>query len=539
MPTPSGSGPRKATRRARTPDAPTSSHKTYGASELIVVAYAEAGLRVRAGEVASVRGARHRQLTEVAVRDDVSMTPLFGPEDRVARMADAAAPRALAPIPDLTVYYHVDGAATELDELAERFDSVDEIAGAYVKPPGEPPVRTVSPPSAEAAPAITPNFEARQGYLDAAPGGVDARYAWTFPGGGGQGVSIIDCEWGWRFDHEDLNQVQGGVVIGTADADTDHGTAVIGALSGDRNTFGITGICPEAMISAAAFSGPTAATIRAAASRLQPGDLLLLEIHRAGPRDGFRRRADQFGYIAIEWWPDDLAAIQFATSQGIIVVEAAGNGAQDLDDTLYSTPAKGFPKSWVNPFARTTVDSGAIVVGAGAPPPGTHERSHGADRSRLDFSNHGGVVDAQGWGEEVTSTGYGDLQRGGDARFFYTDTFNGTSSASPIVTGVLASLQGARRAAGASAMTPQQARQWLRTSGTPQTDEPGRPATQRIGNRPDLRELIDVHVTGKVDGFEMGASLGRRGFRTASAGIEQRLAYLEAVVEVLTRMLRG
>ena len=51
----------------------------------------------------------------------------------------------------------------------------------------------------------------------------DARYAWTFPGGGGAGVSIIDCEWGWRFDHEDLVTTQGGVVIGTAGTDTDHG----------------------------------------------------------------------------------------------------------------------------------------------------------------------------------------------------------------------------------------------------------------------------------------------------------------------------
>ena len=38
----------------------------------------------------------------------------------------------------------------------------------------------------------------------------------------------------------------------------------------------------------------------------------------------------------------------------------------------------------------------------------------------------------QGWGWEVTSTGYGDLQGGSDKNRWYTDQFNGTSSASPI-----------------------------------------------------------------------------------------------------------
>ena len=34
------------------------------------------------------------------------------------------------------------------------------------------------------------------------------------------------------------------------------------------------------------------------------------------------------------------------------------------------------------------------------------------------------------------------------------------------------------------------ARDLLRATGSPQQDAPGRPATQRIGNRPDLRQLI-------------------------------------------------
>ena len=269
-------------------------------------------------------------------------------------------------------------------------------------------------------------------------------------------------------------------------------------LCGDRNAFGITGICPDAFIRAAAFSGPTASTIHSAADKLGAGDIILLEIHRAGPRHNFQARSDQLGYVAIEWWPDDFDAIRYANSRGIIVVEAAGNGAENLDDALYSVRPAGFPNSWTNPYNRANRDSGAVVVGAGAPPPGTHGVSWGADRSRLDFSNYGALIDAQGWGREVTSTGYGDLQGGGDARIWYTDHFSGTSSASPIVVGVLGALQGALRAAGKTPMTPATARAWLRATGSPQQDEPGRPATQRIGNRPDLKALIQAHVKGNI-----------------------------------------
>ena len=189
----------------------------------------------------------------------------------------------------------------------------------------------------------------------------------------------------------------------------------------------------------------------------------------------------------MEWWPDDFAAILNATSRGIIVVEAAGNGAENLDDNLYQTPGVGFPAGWTNPFRRTNRDSGAIIVGAGAPPPGTHGNNHGPDRSRLDFSNWGALIDTQAWGREVTTCGYGDLQGGANEDIWYTDQFSGTSSASPIVTGVIACIQGMARARGVPVLTPAQVRNCLRTTGSPQQDAPGRPATQRIGNRPDIR----------------------------------------------------
>jgi len=134
-------------------------------------------------------------------------------------------------------------------------------------------------------------------------------------------------------------------------------------------------------------------------------------------------------------------------------------------------------------------------VGAGAPPLNTHGRNHGPDRSRLDFSNYGSIVDAQGWGREVTTTGGrhdnpGDLQGGTDENKWYTDRFSGTSSASPIVVGAVGCCQGALKAVGRPLLTPADVRDLLRTTGSPQTDEPSRPATQRIGNRPDLEGML-------------------------------------------------
>ncbi len=469
--------------------------RSFGsARELIVVAKPEAGLRASGPEIASATGAEVASLANLIASEGISLQPLFGgSEERLRAEAAAAEAETGQEMPDLSIYYRVEAPDERLYELAQRLNESDLIDGAYVKPAGEPP-RAINDmvPSLADAPPTTPDFTIRQGYLNAAPAGIDARFAWTQAGGRGVGVRIVDCEWAWRFAHEDLLQSSGGVVSGTSGGDDNHGTAVLGVIGGDLNTRGITGICPDAILSASSFSLPTAVAIRNAADRLGPGDILLLEIHRPGPR---ATGVGQQGYIAIEWWPDDFDAIRYAANKGVIVVEAAGNGAQNLDDPIYNVRPSGFPSSWTNPFNRANRDSGAVVVGAGAPPPGTHGRDWGPDRSRLDFSNYGSIVDAQGWGREVTTCGYGDLQGpavppDANRNIWYTDQFSGTSSASPIVVGALGCVQGVLRARGRVPLSPARARDLLRTTGSPQQDAPGRPRTQRIGNRPDLRQLI-------------------------------------------------
>ncbi len=396
----------------------------------------------------------------------------------------------------LTRFHRIDAEDDLLDALAERLCALPFVEGAYVKPATLLPVRPMPRGAGESGDDPTPDFTSRQGYLDAAPAGVDARYAWQLPGGRGAGVHIVDIEGGWDFEHEDLLVNKGGVIGGKPYTDRywrDHGTAVLGVVTGDANAFGVTGICADAKASAVSHRGRgSAPAILDAVEAVNPGDIVLIEAHRPGPRFNFQPRPDQRGFIPVEWWPDDLAVIQHATSRGVIVVEAAGNGAEDLDDALYDKPAKGFPRDWVNPLRRT-VDTGAIFVGAGAPPPGTHGRdTHGPDRSKLDFSNWGSAVDAQGWGREVTTTGYGDLQRGSEHRA-YTDGFSGTSSASPVVVGALGCVQGILRARSQAPLTPARARALLRRGCTPQADRKEAPADRvRIGGRPDVRKMLDT-----------------------------------------------
>jgi hypothetical protein len=487
-------------------DTPTSSYGDNGPTgaediaterELIVVAQPQAELRATREDVFSARGADVDPLEELLSSEGVSMRPLFGiSEERLRTETSSLAATTGADVPDLSVYYRVDAPDERLDELAERLREQDVIEAAYVKPPVAPPqLLNEMAPRSEEPPLHTPIFTARQGYLDAAPGGIDARFAWTQAGGRGTGVGIIDIEGAWRFTHEDLTQNQGGVVGGTESTDLgwrNHGTAVTGEFGGDNNTFGVTGICSDANVRAISIFGGigSAGAIRRAADMLNPGNIILIELHRPGPRFNFENRDDQRGFIAIEWWPDDFDAIRYAVSRGVIVVEAAGNGAENLDDAIYNTRPAGFPTNWTNPFNRANRDSGAVVVGAGAPPPNTHGQNHGPDRSRLDFSNWGALIDAQGWGREVTTGGYGDLQGGANEDEWYTDRFSGTSSASPIVVGALGCVQGVLRARGRVPLSPARARELLRATGSQQQDAPGRPRTQRIGNRPDLRQLI-------------------------------------------------
>jgi hypothetical protein len=312
------------------------------------------------------------------------------------------------------------------------------------------------PPQTPPAPA-TPDFTGMQGYLGPSPSGVNAQAVWGFPGGRGALVRIIDIEGAWLWNHEDLKPpfFTGGTPINDAGW-RNHGTAVMGEMAGRPNGTGVTGIASDLAIGGISIGDVGVAdAIDMAAANESIGDLFLIELHAPGPN---ANGVGQHGYVAMEFWQDNFDAIQTAVANGRICIEAAGNGEENYDDPIY----QGL-------FDRTVRNSGAIIVGAGTPT--------GLDAEW--FSNYGSRLDLNGWGDSVTTTGYGDLQGGAETQW-YTAAFNGTSSASPIVSGSVASLQGMSKALWGIPLSGPLAAQILFDTGTPWV------GARRIGNRPNL-----------------------------------------------------
>jgi len=323
-----------------------------------------------------------------------------------------------------------------------------------------------------------PNYQGMQGYLNSAassPTGIDALYAWTQPGGDGLGVTVCDLEYSWNYNHGDILKASGSQINSNVQdpfSNNNHGTAVIGEMVSDFNSWGTTGICYMANLKTCGtyygispqWNVPGA--IMVAISNLSAGDVIILE--QQWDYTG------SSGYVPIEWWlnysPNPqtyngvYAAIQTAVANGIHVVEAGGNGSIDTG-TL----------NWFG-------DSGAMIIGAGGAYAGGPWPA--GDLQRLSFSSYGPRFNLQGWGEDVVTTGYSDLYSAMGPNYYYTSTFSGTSSASPIVAGAAACCVGYWVANGnpANTLTPSLLRGALVSTGTPQI----LPPSGHIGPRPNL-----------------------------------------------------
>ena len=362
-------------------------------------------------------------------------------------------------------------------------------------------------PVPKPAPLPTPpNYLPSQGYLRPAsftPVGIDADYAWTQPGGSGAGVTVYDLEYSWNYNHADIAQAPGSQInpnpISDPFSDNNHGTAVIGELVSDNNGWGTTGICYGASLRTCGtyyysysprdgdyrywwnVAGAIIYAIDDALRNQSLADVILLEQQWPYTRSG--------SLIPIEWYesyspePQRLnpvyAAIDNAISNGIHVVEAGGNGNVNTD-TL----------TWYG-------DSGAIIVGAGGVYPGG--TWSGGNLERLSFSSYGSRFNLQGWGEDVVTTGYGDLYNSEGVNYLYTNTFSGTSSASDIVAGAVAVVEGDRLALGLPPLSPAAMRSLLVATGTPQNLS----VAGNIGPLPNLARALPTQYY-----LTVGSSVG-------------------------------
>ena len=113
------------------------------------------------------------------------------------------------------------------------------------------------------------------------------------------------------------------------------------------------------------------------------------------------------------------------------------------------------------------------------------------DLQKLWYSSYGQRFDVQAWGENVVTTGYGDLHNSEGTNLWYTNTVDGTSSASPIVAGAVACMNGYYASnVSSTPMTPALIRTTLVSTGTAQVTPPA----GNIGPRPDLYAAIQTLI---------------------------------------------
>ncbi|MCZ6941772.1 peptidase S8 [Bacillus mycoides] len=356
----------------------------------------------------------------------------------------------------------------DVQALLVKFEKSSLVETAYLQEEEAPPEERLSNLSVN--PYDEPRLT-RQGYLEPAPLGINAPYAWSIKGGDGKGTTFVDMEYGWLFSHEDLVNQKIELMSGQNKSEHhDHGTSVLGIVSAEDNNIGGIGITPKAkvkVVSQIRDNGRynTADAILSAVNNMQAGDILLLEAQATYEGYGDKN------YLPVEVKPDIFDAIRLGTNKGIIIIEAGANGGNDLDQFRDRNG-----KQVLNRNSPDFKDSGAIMVGA-ASARVPHKRSY--------FSNYGSRVDVYGWGNAVDTT---DAKPREFMTNLYTSSFSGTSSASPIIAGAAASIQGITKTNLGKVYTPSQLRDILSdpSTGTKSND----PASDKIGVLPDLKAIV-------------------------------------------------
>jgi hypothetical protein len=401
-----------------------------------------------------------REWTELtAAHRGIALVPYFStlPEHTLRSLSQPAASQRAAVPPSFTQYFAIEcPAGVDPEAVARTVAPWSIVDTAYVEAGPTPP-------------PFNPSDDPRnpdQHYEDAAPTGIDVRWAWAQADG--SGVGFVDMEQGWTLNHEDLVAAGISMISGINNAYTGHGTAVLGEVLMVDNTIGGVGIAPFASArvvsqwrSASTYN--TAEAILSAAAVMKAGDVLLLEAQTTSSN------------LPVEVEQATFEAIQYATSNGIIVVEAGGNGSNDLD-----TYKDSHDNLILNRNSDQFQDSGAIMVGAA---------NSSTPHSRSSFSNYGSRIDCYGWGDSIDTSGDGWK---GNATNTYTTSFGGTSGASPIIAGSALIVQ-SWLIKHKQLYLPSTMRSVLSSQklNTPSAD----PSTDRIGVMPNLQQIISTRGT--------------------------------------------
>jgi hypothetical protein len=361
--------------------------------------------------------------------------------------------------PNFALYYAIESpSGVEPEQIAKIIAKWANVETAYVEAgPVPPPL----------FPADDPR-NSNQGYQNAAPTGINARWAWAKTDG--TDVGFVDLEQGWTLNHEDLVAANITIISGVNQAYQGHGSAVLGEVIAVDNTLGGIGIAPKANTRVVSQWRTTSTyntaeeAILSAVGVMSYGDVLLLEAQTS--------YSTAAGYVPVETEQAVFDAIQYATSQGIVVIEAGANGSVDLD-AFQDTSGKYI----LNRNSSDFRDSGAIIVGAA---------SSTSPHQRLGFSNYGSRIDCFAWGQNIDTCGDGWT---GNATNTYISNFGGTSGATPIVVGAALLLQSWRIGQSKPRYSPYKLRQLL--SDASLNTQSAAPGTDRIGVMPNLRFIFE------------------------------------------------
>jgi hypothetical protein len=312
----------------------------------------------------------------------------------------------------------------------------------------------------------------QQKYLHAAPTGIEVEAAWPngaargMPGGDGEGARFIDVEYGWALSEPELldgKNIERVALIGnppgwnsTNPTLCTHGTQTLAVILALDNGADGNGVAPHVTTAnVVSVLNPDREENRKdaiiyAAEQLGRGDVLVLPLQISGEGLPLESREAEF------------AAIRLATAKGITVVEAAGNGGEDLDvpGTSSSVESRRVLQRGEPGFE----DSGAVMVGA------CKSKRSAGKYMRYSGSNCGSRVDCFAWGENVIT-----LKR---------STYSGTSAACAIVAGAAIIIQGIMRKKGSPGLGPTELRNALLTGGTPCA------SNEKIGVMPNLKAIL-------------------------------------------------
>ncbi len=443
-----------------------------GFEELLTVKFLDE-IQARAvpgGGIISLSGADLSEVTELAGQLGLSFfQALEVSEEKLAELEERAAlntGEAQADLAGILTVRRDEETSESRIEAGNALQNLSQVEYAYLEALGLPP----------------PTHQYLVGSQDYRRGdpGMDMDLAWTRGASRGKGIRLTDCEYNWNLSHEDLAgvpiSIQCGVTpIATSPWPINHGTAVLGIIAAQENPYGCTGLAPDAELHVypediqppACLPPPPcpapplctplptctmppcivarATCVTNAIYDSRPGDIVLLEMQETYTCGGIT------AYVPAEINPNLHAVVKTGIpANQVIVVAAAGNGNQNLDDLCF------------NFYNLTMGDSGAIIVGAGKPTT-THER-HG---NSTYGSTYGSRVNVQGWGSGVVTLGDSMSATSVSNHSYFTD-FRGTSPAAAMVAAACASLQSFAVDRLCRRLTPTQMRTLLILSGTPQ-----------------------------------------------------------------------